>query len=212
MTRPKRSASLDDLSKLVADLTEQVKVLVTVVDDLRCEIEWCARNHGDLPPASDATSFPQQCISRRSVSELSGPTARHPEWKGSEAAESAMERLAAMERELTQGEPAKWQVEWDEGDAPELPTARIIEVGPKLWNSMLDLRPAHVVSLGCCCEAGIGAPYLLAWRVEDVCFLRELTDEEALALQRTCLDATCAEPMCREESPSSQTQLGFWQE
>src|SRR6266478_6182533 len=39
-----RRVNLDDLLAAIELVTDEIKVLVSAVDDLRCEIEWQARN------------------------------------------------------------------------------------------------------------------------------------------------------------------------
>ena len=57
MVRSSRRNSVDELAKIASDLIDQVKVLVSAVDDLRCEVEWWSRNAADerqnCAPASD---------------------------------------------------------------------------------------------------------------------------------------------------------------
>ena len=54
-----------------------------------------------------------------------------------------------------------------------MPTGRIIDVDADLWQSVLDIRPAHVVGNSCCCEAGEAAQYLVAWQTDREFLLRE---------------------------------------
>ena len=77
--------------------------------------------------------------------------------------------------------------EWATDDDVEIPAGRMVAVDADMWSAVLDIRPAHVVGEGCCCEEGVGAPYLLAWRSGDEFLLRELSDEEARKLQELCL-------------------------
>ena len=124
---------------------------------------------------------------------------------------SAAGRLRAFEEQLSMGMPQPWQDDWTDGDDCELPIGRIVSVGPDLWGSILDIRPAHVVGEGCCCEEGEGAPYLLAWRTESKCVLRELTDEESRSLQSLCLNSR-ADDMPRQvpEAAPVATQLDLF--
>jgi hypothetical protein len=119
-------------------------------------------------------------------------------------------RLAQLERSLAVGRRAEWPDEWHGNDAPELPAGKVIPVSEDLWEAVLDVRPAHVVGRGCCCEEGIGAPYLLAWQNEEGCLLRELSDEEAYELQRACLDAQAEEASRHNPQLACETQMGLW--
>ena len=44
MTTNRSPATFDDLLAAVSSLTDQLQVLVSAVDDLRCEVEWQAKN------------------------------------------------------------------------------------------------------------------------------------------------------------------------
>jgi hypothetical protein len=237
MAKKTRRAGVDDLVKLTGELIDHVKVLVTAVDDLRCEVEWWARNAADQRCEAESAATCQRCRQPiatldqeeklEHLSDATEPAALakdnpplEPSPLRTSASETAVDdsgrspasRLDALERALITGPSANWPDDWDNDEPPELPTGRIVQVDEELWNDVLECRPAHVVQFGCCCEEGIGAPYLLAWQSEAGFFLRELTDKEALELQRICLDAQ------RETVPapsptandSPQTQLGFW--
>lgn len=233
MAKSNRRASVEDLVKITSDLIDQVKVLVAAVDDLRCEVEWWARN------AADSWQTPhtglQQSGGRGSGiaeaetdddevrDEVQLPAASEcndeepPAMPLGEHAISlsAKDRLSAFESSLKSGPPGAWPDDADESEPPELPTGCIVEVDEELWVSVIDMRPAHVVHMGCCCEEGIGAPYLLAWEAENGYFLRELTEAEAIALQQACLaaqdEATAAAAPIAPAEPAT-TQLGLWQE
>lgn len=231
MARTKRRANVDDRARLVGDLFDQIKVLVSAVDDLRCEVEWWARNAVDqrdsLAPSAP-TYVPQNlkhdCVlgadealaPSNSAADCSKEvTADATAGQGTETSpcdcpERAAEmRLASLELGLAAGRRAEWPDEWDGNDAQELPVGKVIPVNEELWEAVLDLRPAHVVGRGCCCEEGIGAPYLLAWQYDEGCFLRELSDEESYELQRTCLDARAEQDSRQNAQQVSETQLGL---
>ena len=44
MTAQRSRVTLDEVYVVIGSLIDHIKVLVTAVDDLRCEIEWQARN------------------------------------------------------------------------------------------------------------------------------------------------------------------------
>jgi hypothetical protein len=113
---------------------------------------------------------------------------------------------------LAVGRPGAWPEDWEGEEPPELPTGEVIRVDEETWSAVLDFRPAHVVDMGCCCEDGIGAPYLLAWQNGDGCFLRELTEEEAIELQTACLAAQSEAQALHESSHVEPMQLGLWQD
>lgn len=236
MARRNRRASVDDLAKMTADLTANVQVLVAAVDDLRCEVEWWSRNAVDARLASEARdekpqgSFsPAPCFEHaadgwdrvaeelptRPEAALRAPPAVPnnvpPTPCSSDSPTSASQRLTELERDLACGPKGKWPGDWDEEDEPpELPVGQIILVEEAIWSWALDLRPAHVVDMGCCCQEGIGAPYLLAWQNEHGCFLRELSDDESYALQEACLAAQRESADARKVTSDSQSQLGLW--
>lgn len=234
MARSNRRTSVEDLVRITAELIDHVKVLVTAVDDLRCEVEWWARNAADQWQANNAgaqRSHGQVSDIGEAANEDEGATrdenrmsaTRHrcdevrlESSEGPQATPlSAAERLAALESSLKSGPPGAWPDDSDETEPPELPTGCIVEVDEELWASVLDMRPAHVVRMGCCCQEGVGAPYLLAWEAENGYFLRELTESEAVTLQRACLavqdEATAAAAPNAPADPAT-TQLGLWQE
>lgn len=234
MRKSNRRTSVDDLVKITADLIDHVKVLVAAVDDLRCEVEWWARNATDQwTPEGVGAGYGNVAHANAASSAFERNTESHDEDELSAAVEcndvaltevpqdagvcglSAEARLSALESSLKSGPPGAWPDDADESDPPELPTGCIVEVDEELWASVIDMRPAHVVRMGCCCEEGIGAPYLLAWEAENGYFLRELTEAEAIALQQACLAAqdeakTAAAPIAPAEPAT--TQLGLWQE
>lgn len=239
MARNNRRTSVEDLVKITSELIDHVKVLVAAVDDLRCEVECWARNAADRsrecgdasacrcsqpaawqggpPEVSDATRF--DSADRRRIDTFDDAARCDPSECASPSAvevrPSAAEQLAVMERCLMAGPPSDWPHHGEQDEPPELPTGRIVQVDEELWAWVLDLRPAHVVRMGCCCEEGIGAPYLLAWEADGECFLRELTEREALDLQQACLAAQreVAQPTrSNGSSEPATTQLGLWLE
>ena len=232
MRKSNRRTSVDDLVKITADLIDHVKVLVAAVDDLRCEVEWWARNATDQwTPDGVGAGRSNFAHANAASSAFEGNTESHDEDELSAADEcnveavtaapqdadglSAEARLSALEASLMSGPSGNWPDDSDESEPPELPTGCIVEVDEELWASVIDMRPAHVVRMGCYCEEGIGAPYLLAWEAENGYFLRELTEAEAIALQQACLAAQdeakkAAAPIAPTEPAT--TQLGLWQE
>lgn len=223
MVRKNRRSSVDELAKLASDLVDQVKVLVTAVDDLRCEVEWWSRN------AADERWQAQQNSSYRSNEEspCDLPESNFTPPDSADAQEVAVnpteliaatpavvgaprESLEDQERRLMQGPIAELPTEWDEDEPPELATGCIIEVDQEIWNWFVEYRPAHVVNGGCCCEAGFASPYLLAWQTEEGNFVRELTDGEAVELQQACLTAHCL-ANAGETGPTAM-QLGLWRD
>ncbi len=234
MTRSQRRASVDDLSRRVGDLVDQLKVLVAAVDDLRCEVEWWSRNAADESPwqgtpgpqhVSEPTATDDSPDKETSAgcpadgdadvadardNSATAATDVATEDASTAANASAGENLAALERSLTSSECGPWPDACDDSECPEFPVGNVIGVDEDMWLAVLELRPAHVVGQGCCCEEGIGAPYLLAWCHEDGCFLRELGEEEAVELQRACLAAQAKWETQRSESAIPQTQLDLW--
>ena len=219
MTRTKRPRNLDDLAGLISDVTDQIKVLVSAVDDLRCEVEWWARNtidqrdsqHNIRTDLDDESAPPYRAAGQPQERAADAAAEQGAESSTFDSQERATEmRLALVERRLAAGRRGKWLDEWDAEDAPELPVGKVIPVEEVLWGAILDFRPAHVVGRGCCCEDGIGAPYLLAWQNEEGCFLRELSDEESYELQRACLDAQAEAEARQTALRIEETQLGLW--
>jgi hypothetical protein len=203
-------ATLDDVLAAIGVVTDQIKILVTAVDDLRCEIEWQDRN-GTLGE-SPAESAPLEVDDGfGEVGESPAPSV--PTEVPDDSLLSAAGRLRAFERVCSQGPRTPWSDEWATGDDFEIPAGRLVSVGADLWDAVLDIRPAHVIGEGCCCEEGIGAPYLLAWRDGDEFLLRELTDDEARKLQELCL-ACQAEATDRHEHQvfrtTAEAQLGLF--
>lgn len=236
MAKNNRRASVDDLVKLTGELIDHVKVLVTAVDDLRCEVEWWARNAADQRWEAESAATCSRCRQPMPVldqDEKHEPIADRPERESptiddtpldspslratatessaDDSSQSPAERLTELERALMTAQPGDWPEDWHDEGPPELPTGCVVQVDEELWTDVLDLRPAHVVQIGCCCEEGVGAPYLLAWQSDNGFFLRELTDDEALELQRACLDSQREQESAPTTAPTTpHTQLGFW--
>ncbi len=210
MTSLRPRATMDDLLAALDSMTDQIKVLVSAVDDLRCEIEWQARNVtiAESPTASASPEIDD------GVKELGEPPALSaPTEVPDDSLLSAAGRLGAFERACSQGPRTPWSDEWATGDDFEIPAGRLVSVGADLWSAVLDIRPAHVIGEGCCCEKEIGEPFLLAWRSGDEFMLRELTDGEARKLQELCL-ASQAEKAARRDRQvyraTAETQLGLF--
>lgn len=180
MASPKKHATFEEIQRAVEALVEEVNVLVTAVDDLRCEVEWQARNQAQ----AGLLGVPVQPVDV--VAAL-----RRSEADGHEQSVSATAALGELEASLRSGPRGEWQDDWADEDDARLPEGQVIAVAADLWDGILQIRHAHVIGEGCCCEEGIGAPYLLAWLGPkgEECFLRELAEEEAVALQRLCLAA-----------------------
>ena len=187
MTTRQERASFDDLLEATGSLLDQVKVLVSAVDDLRCEVEWQAKNiaAAELPERATASVAPPLAYGTTVQEEILPPLT------GNQVADNSLltasGRLRACERSYCQGLRGRWSDEWAEHDDFEMPVGRVVSVDADTWSSVLDIRPAHVIDEGCCCEEGEGAPFLLAWQCRDEFLLRELTDEEARRLQQLCL-------------------------
>lgn len=176
-----------ELLTTVQSLVDQIKVLVTAVDDLRCEVEWQARNQAAARDDSQWTPVQHDApVEPLSVDSPNDPqesaVADLPEL-------SAAAQLQAYEALLAQGPRGFWRDDMAERDDFELPVGQIIQMDGQMWEDALGIRPAHVVDEGCCCEDGIGAPYLLAWEKEGEYFLRELSEDESVRLQTLCLAA-----------------------
>jgi hypothetical protein len=213
VSKYRRGVAPDDLEKVVHELIEQLKILVVAVDDLRCEVEWWSRNGGETPfyvaasPPSTAPSTKVRAAHQEPVPAVAASAAsREP----SPSSLSAVELLRRLEESLMNGPTGAWLDPWPGEDAPDLPCGFVIEVDEDLWCAVLDFRPAHIVGASDdACEHDIGAPYLLAWRNEQGCYLRELSDEESLQLQRLCL-----ETRSRDETPrpavAVTTQQSLW--
>jgi hypothetical protein len=227
MTRAQRTADANDLLAGVAELVQQVQVLVAAVDDLRCEVEWLMRNtaHADPPQThSDLEmSAQEESLDDHAHAETSGAitlaltrnTPLEPRPEPSDIAARSPSRayseLEKLEQGLMVGPRGAWPEEWEGVDPPELAIGHVVPVDETLWTSVLDLRPAHVVEFGCDCEADVGAPYLLAWQAAGQCFCRELSDSEARALQATCLAAQAEQAADHETTArSAHRQQALW--
>lgn len=235
MTRHRRRVTVDELANIVGELTDQLKVLVAAVDDLRCEVEWWARNAAAETTwqpvtralSGDAVTNDEHRSAEESVEPSdSTPSANVPAVDGhatatakeaattsacdSAVSATALDRLAALEQALSSGPCCPWPETCEDSECPEFPVGTVVLADEDLWLAMLELRPAHVLEYDCCCEDGIGAPYLLAWQRDDGCFLRELSESEAIDLQRACLAAQAEREAQRPAAPSPQTQLDLW--
>ena len=147
-----RRANLDDLLAAIESITDKIKVLVSAVDDLRCEIEWQGRNSSneDSPTVSASAEADNEIEDEgEPAGEITPPDV--PD----DSLLSAAGRLRAFERSCSQGARTPWSDEWATGDDFEIPAGRLVSVGADLWSAMLDIRPAHVIGEGCCCEEGI---------------------------------------------------------
>jgi hypothetical protein len=187
-------------------------LLVAATDDLRCEVEWQLKQSTaseallDEPAANDETSLDEDLDSQQ-------VSVRKSKSSEDESLLTPAGRLAAFERSLCGGRRGTWSDEWAERDDCELPVGRVISVTGEIWSAMLDIRPAHVIDFGCCCEEGEGSPYLLAWETESEYLLRELSDEEARRLQILCLakQEAVKERLKKPIPPvSNENQLGLF--
>lgn len=207
-TGHRQPATFDDLFAAIESVADQIKVLVSAVDDLRCEVEWQARNasldSAPIPPATAAASIAPD--DEQSVAESKVPSAGRDHTD--ESLLSVAGRLRAYEQCLTTAPRGLWLNEWtdaEELDVLEIPCGRIFSVSPDIWETMLSVRPAHVIGGDGCgdCEADVKdpCPYLLVWRTEREFLLRELADEEARHLQKLCLE-------CQSEVARRAVQQG----
>ena len=210
MTALRQRATMDDLLAALDSVTDQIKVMVSAVDDLRCEIEWQARN-GPITESPTASAPPEVDDGVNEVGESPAPSA--PTEIPDDSLLSAAGRLRAFERACSQGPRSPWSDEWATGDDFEIPAGRLVSVGADLWSAVLDIRPTHVIGEGCCCEEGIGEPYLLAWHSGDEFLLRELTDQEARKLQKLCLASQAEKPGRQDRQAcrgTAEAQLGLF--
>jgi len=208
MTKITRPTDFHDLLEMIGALKQDVAALTAAVDDLRYEIEEWQRLADQERGTQDATETTQKEFEASSSSDIQ-PIDRSGD-AGTVAGTRAQERLRQLERRLTSGRVTDWSSEWDGVDAPDLPTGTLVRVDQILWSSVLDLRPAHVVEQGCDCEPGVGAPLLLAWHDADGWFLRELSSEEALALQEACLAAQSERARLQQTTLVKRTQQALW--
>jgi len=202
-----------ELLTSVESLVDQIKVLVTAVDDLRYEIEWQARNQ--TAAREDSPWAPVHSDAREDRSSVHSSCEPDAVANDLSAELSAAARLHAYEASLAEGPRGVWLDEWSERDDFEMPIGRIISVDAQMWSDALDIRPVHVVGDGCCCEDGVGAPYLLAWEAKGEFFLRELTEDESVRLQMLCLQALDEsererENLEREKERAQAKQLGLF--
>jgi hypothetical protein len=208
MTAKRSRVTLDEVYATIGSLVDHIKVLVTAVDDLRCEIEWRARNQGE--EAWDSTPSPS--LGNPNIA-VESPERSAENCVSFESLLTATGRLQAFEKLLYQAPRALWLDEWAEDECWGMPTGRIISVSRDIYESVLDIRPAHVVGDNCCCEPGEGTPFILAWQTEREFLLRELTYDEAQRLQEFCLacQAERADAAIQEARlVSDQSQLGLF--
>ncbi|HZZ26765.1 MAG TPA: hypothetical protein VFE46_02060 [Pirellulales bacterium] len=198
-------ATHDDVLLAIGSLIDHIKVLVSAVDDLRCEVEWQSRNPRDDHPAAAGANL------NSGVGKSVLPAADQE--ISIELLLTAAGRLQAFEKLLYQAPRGVWLDEFASEDDYIIPEGRVFSLDADLWTSVLDVRPAHVVGDSCCCEAGEGTPFLLAWQTEREFLLRELTYDEARKLQEFCLacQAERADAAIQEARLiSSQSQLGLF--
>lgn len=188
MSCRKKQATLEEILRAVETLTDELKVLVTAVDDLRCEVEWQIKVAADAKNFLGEVEYSEERPGSAMEAHAQAPTSLVVE---SEKRLSPSDALCQFEKSLLEVPWAKWQDDWADEDDAVLPEGQVIPVDVDTWNSLLDIRPAHVVGEGCCCEEGVGAPYLLAWAspAGHGLYLRELTEKEAVQLQALCLAA-----------------------
>jgi len=216
VSKYRRGVGPEDLEKIVQELIDQLKVLVVAVDDLRCDVEGWSRNGGEAPLqiAAQRPSALQSSELSIALQEAAPElTAMATDCNPLPSSSSAADRLHRLEKSLMSGPQGAWLDPWPGEDAPDLPSGRVIAVDEELWLAVLELRPAHIVGADDddCeddCEDDIGAPYLLAWQDDNGCYLRELDDEEALQLQRLCLESRNKDeaPMAAQQ-PTTQQSL-----
>ncbi len=205
MNPVQRRTTMEDVLAAIGVLTEQIGVLVSAVDDLRCEIEWQGRNGAfDQPTTVEKTNDETADLvdSEPPASEI-GPTAERDD-----SLLSAAGRLRAFEQSLMQGRRSSWSDDWATNDDFVIPEGRLVSVDADLWAAVLDVRPAHVVGEGCDCEEDMGPPYLLAWRDGDKFLLRELTRDEAYEIQHLCMRARFAADVLEQQPRSNSSAAG----
>lgn len=214
MSTRRQPAALEDLLPAIESVADQIKVLVSAIDDLRCEVEWQARNaSSDWAPIAPA---PESVTERSNgmddeVGESIAPSPGSDDVDDSLL--SAAGRLRAYEELLFRCRRGLWLDEFVTEDDFIIPVGLLFSVDRSLWDAVLDFRPAHVVGDSCQCEADTGAPYLLAKRTETEFLLRELTEEEARRLQELCLQwqAEKAEQAIQNEKEAQlPSQLGLF--
>lgn len=213
MTVGRQRVTLENLLIAIESVTDQIKVLVSAVDDLRCEVEWQSRNVScaeDLSVPAFTERSDERADDLRKTT-LGSPLAESRD----DSLLTAAGRLRAYENGLLKAPRGVWLDEWNEAeelDVVELPVGRVFSICADLWDAFVNIRPSHVVGAGCDCEEGVGAPYLLAWQSETEFLVRELGDEEALRLQELCLAAQAehADKATRQVEVNFQSQLGLF--
>jgi hypothetical protein len=140
MTAQRSRVTLDEVYAAIGSLVDHIKVLVTAVDDLRCEIEWQARNQDEEGRVTAPTPVPESLNSDFESSEQTpGNTVSF------DSLLTASGRLQAFEKLLYQAPRGLWLDEFASEDELILPEGRIFSVDADLWTSVRDIRPAHVV-------------------------------------------------------------------
>lgn len=216
MTVERQRVTLEDLLIAIESVTDQIKVLVAAVDDLRCEVEWQSRNVSSaedlsVPTAPLVTERLDQTRDQSAEQTIYFSAAESPD----DSLLTAAGRLRAYENVLLKAPRGVWLDKWNEAeelDVVELPVGRVFSICADLWDAFVNIRPSHVVGAGCDCEEGVGAPYLLTWQSETEFLVRELGDEESLRLQELCLAAQAeqADKVTRQAEANVQSQLGLF--
>lgn len=181
----RRNATFEDLLAAVDSLAEQAKLLVSAVVDLRDETQRQAGNIAAVElPLALAPASPISNDREQEEGKLVPQSPAAEDVDGSLIA--AAGRLRACERELCEGPRGVWLDEWFYDEDFEMPWGHVIPVNSETWHNLLNIRFAHVIGEGCCCEDAMGWPYLLAWQSGAEFLLRELTIEEADRLRELC--------------------------
>jgi len=208
--------TLDDLLSAIESVTDQIKVLVSAVDDLRCEVEWQSRNVSSAEYLSTPTApSVTQCLDQ-TPDHLAEETIYFPATASrDDSLLTSAGRLRAYENGLRKAPRGVWLDKWSEAeelDVVELPVGRVFSICADMWDAFVNIRPSHVINAGCDCEEGVGSAYLLAWQIENEFLVRELDDEESLRLQELCLAAQAeqADKIARQAETTVQSQLGLF--
>ncbi len=212
----RQRVTLGDLLIAIESVTDQIKVLVSAVDDLRCEVEWQSRNglsaeYLSAPTAPFVTDRLDQARDQSAEEITCSSAAKNRD----DSILTATGRLRAYENVLLRAPRGVWLDKWNEAkelDVVELPVGRVFSVCADLWDAFVNVRPSHVVGLGCDCEEGVGAPYLLTWQSESEFLVRELSDVEAIRLQELCLAAQAeyTNQATPQAAANVQSQLGLF--
>lgn len=211
MTR--KNATYDDVLAVLQSITEQLSVLVSAVDDLRCEVEWQARNSDNQEHSQRLESANEP--SDEWVDPAGESDASRLGTQKADTLQSAAGRLEAYERALMKGRRGLWMEEWidhDELDV-QIPPGLVFSVSESVWNDVIGICLVHIVGAECHCTDTEGEPYVLAWQTDKEFLVRGLTDVEARGLQALCLDRAEQAKYMRESVPdhsSEATQLGLF--